>query len=157
MSAVSLTPPSIRSAGYLAILIGTVGTFAGLSGASTFIPFRVSDHLTLAEAETLTAISAVAAIVSVWNLTSGWGLLVRRGWAGTSAVASTLTTIGVVAVFALLMPSSSPSPVPGGAGVWVLFSVVAVACSLELLVLYLGRGGWQAEPTKDRISLRRST
>lgn len=74
---------SIRFAGILAILYGVLGVFAGLSGAATFISYRIPNGHTLEVAEVLTAIAAVGAVISLGGVVSGGWLL--RGRAGPGA------------------------------------------------------------------------
>ena len=127
-----------RLGGYLAVLIGGVGAFAGLSGALTFLPFRVRDGLSLSEAQALTAISAIASVLSVAGAVAGWYLIDGRARARAVCLGVAGACVVAVAAFAALMPASSPSPVPGGPGPLVMLAVVALAYGVEALLLLVG-------------------
>lgn len=133
------SPRSVRVAGYLAILYGLLGGFAGVSGAATFIPYRVQNNQTLETAAVVTAISAVGAMISVFGIFSGWWLLHGKdlAWRANAGVAA--GCVAAVAAFAVATPPSTPSPVPGGPSAYVFLAVVAVAYGLEVLLLLFGR------------------
>ncbi len=104
---------SIRFAGVLAILFGLLGAFAGLSGAATFIPYRVPNGHTLDVAEVLTAIAAAGAAVSMVGVVSGWWLLRGRGWAWRVNVVAAVGCVAAVAALAVAMPHPRPLPSRG--------------------------------------------
>ena len=131
---------SIRVAAYLAILYGFLGVFAGLSGAATFIPYRVQNVQTLEVAEILTAIAAVGAVVSMVGIVSGWWLLRGKDQAWRVNLGVAAGCVATVAAFAMVTPPSTPSPVPGGPSAYVFLAVVASAYCLEVLLLVLGHG-----------------
>lgn len=137
----------IRVAGGLAILYGVLGVFAGLSGAVTFIPYRVQNNQTFETAAVVTAISAIGAGISVVGLVSGWWLLrgKARAWRANLGVAA--GCVGAVAAFAVATPPSTPSPVPGGPSAYVFLVVVAAAYGVEMLFLLLGR-----KPSQGRMT-----
>lgn len=141
---------SIRVAGYLAILYGFVGVFAGVSGAATFIPYQIQNGHTLETAEVLTAISAIGAVISMIGAVSGWWLLQGndRAWRANLGVA--VGCVATVTAFAVVMPPSTPSPVPGGPSAYVFLAVVAAAYALEVLFLLLGR-----KPFRTRTAVAR--
>ena len=124
-----------RISGYLAILFGVVGAFAGVSGAATFIPYRGPDALSLETAMLLTAISAIGAAVSILAVAAGVALLRSHRWARRAALGFAVSAVAVVGMFALSMPSTSPSPVPGGPGPFVFLAVVAAAYGLVIVLL----------------------
>lgn len=130
---------SIRVAGYLAILYGLVGVFAGLSGAATFIPYRIQNNQTLETAEVVTAISAIGAVISIIGLVSGWWLLRGKDSAMRLSLSVAVGCVATVAAFAAVTPPSTPSPVPGGPSAYVFLAAVAAAYGLEVLLLLLGR------------------
>lgn len=129
----------IRIAGYLAMLYGFVGAFAGISGTATFIPYRIQNMQTLETAEVVTAISALGAILSVLGLVSGWQLLRGKGWAWRGNLCAASGCVATVAAFAVVTPPSTPSPVPGGPSAYVFLAAVAAAYGLEVVFLLLGR------------------
>ncbi len=129
----------IRIGGFLAILYGGLGVFAGLSGAGTYIPFQVQNRQTFETAAILTAISAVGAAISVTGVLAGWWLLRGKDSAWRTNLAVALGCVATVAVFAAVMPASTPSPVPGGVPATGFLAVVAAAYGLEILILFLGR------------------
>jgi len=141
-------PSSIRFGAYLAILFGAVGVFAGLSGAATYLPYRIPDALTLQTAEILTAIAAFGAFTSALVIVSGWGLLRAKDWAWGPNLAAAVGCIVTVCVLAAAMPASSPSPVPGGIGVIWLVPVVTLVYALEVLLLLIGRWSQRAHPVR---------
>lgn len=138
---------SIRVAGYLAILYGFLGVFAGLSGAATFIPYRIQNGHTLETAELLTAIAAIGAVVSMVGIVSGWGLLRGRGWAWRANLGVAAGCVLTVAALAVVMPAPTPSPAPGAVSAFGFLAVVAAAYGLEALLLLLGRGPFLARTT----------
>lgn len=121
------------------MLYGCLGVFAGLSGAGTFIPYQVQNRQTFETAAALTAISAVGAAISLIGVLSGWWLLRGRDSAWRTSLAAAVGCVATVAVFAAVMPASTPSPVPGGVPATGFLAVVAVAYGLEVLILLLGR------------------
>ncbi len=129
----------VRVAGYLAILYGLLGAFAGVSGAATFIPYRVQNNQTFETAVVVTAISAIGALISIVGLVSGWWLLhgTERAWRANGGVA--IGCVATVAAFAVATPPTTPSPVPGGPSAYVFLAVVTAAYGLEVLLLLLGR------------------
>ncbi len=129
----------VRIAGYLAILYGMLGGFAGASGAATFIPYRVQNNQTLETAVVVTAISAIGALISILGIVSGWWLLHGRDRAWRPNVGVAAGCVAAVAAFAVATPPTTPSPVPGGPSAYVFLAVVAVAYGLEVLLLLLGR------------------
>lgn len=129
----------IRVAGYLALVYGFLGVFAGLSGAGTFIPYRVQNGHTFDVAAILTAIAAIGAVLSMVGLVAGWWLPRGKAWAWRANLAVAIGCVATVAVFAAVMPPSTPSPVPGGVSATGFFAVVAVAYGLEVLFLLLAR------------------
>ena len=135
---------SIRAAGYLASLYGLLGVFAGISGAATFIPYRVQNNQTLETAELVTAISAIGAVISLIGVMTGWWLLRRKDRAWRVNLGVALGCVTTVAAFAVATPASTPSPVPGGPSAYVFLAVVAAAYGLEILLLVLGRGPHRA-------------
>ncbi len=140
----------IRVAGYLAILYGLLGGFAGASGVATFIPYRVQNNQTLETAAVVTVISAIGALISVLGIVSGWWLLHgrERAWQASAGVAA--GCVAAVAAFAVATPPTTPSPVPGGPSAYVFLAVVAVAYGLEVLLLVLGRGPQRSETVVAR-------
>lgn len=130
---------TIRGAGYLAILYGFVGVFAGISGAGTFIPYRVQNVQTLETATVLTVISAIGAALSLIGVVSGWWLLHGRDSARRWGLGVAIGCVATVAAFAAVMPASTPSPVPGGVPATGFLAVVVAAYGLEALLLLLGR------------------
>ena len=147
-------PRSLRIAAYLAILFGFLGAFAGLSGAATYVPYRVSDGLTIPTAQLLTAISAVGAVVSALGMYAGWALLRARTRARELCLGVAVGCVATVAALATAMPAASPSPVPGGAGVGVLLFVVSVAYGLEALLLIFGRRAHDARAARGSLRPR---
>ncbi len=135
---------SIRVAGYLAVLYGLLGVFAGVSGAVTFIPFRLQNDQTLETAEVVTVISAIGAVLSMVGVVSGWRLLQGRGSARRANLAVALGCVATVAAFAVATPLSTPSPVPGGPSAYVFLALVAVAYVVEILLLLVGRRAYRA-------------
>ncbi len=138
---------SIRVAGSLAILYGLLGVFAGVSGAATFIPYRLENHQTLETAVVVTAVSAIGAVLSMVGIVSGWRLLQGRAWARRANLGVALGCVATVAAFAVATPPSTPSPVPGGPSADVFLAVVAAAYGLEILLLLLRRRPERAETT----------
>ncbi len=130
---------SIRVAGYLAILYGLLGVVAGLSGAATFIPYRVQNNQTLETAEIVTVISAIGAVVSTVGIVSGLWLLRGKDWAWRASLGVAVGCVATVAAFALATPPSTPSPVPGGPSAFVFLAVTAAGYGLEIALLLLGR------------------
>ena len=128
-----------RVAGFLAILYGGLGVFAGLSGAATFIPYRIANGHTLEIAEVLTVIAAIGAIISLAGVVSGWWLLRRKGWAWRANLSVAVGCVAAVAALAVVMPPSTPSPVPGGVSAFGFLAVVAAAYGLEVLLVLLSR------------------
>jgi hypothetical protein len=124
---------------FLAILLGGVGAFAGLSGAATFIPYRDADGLTFPIAATLTVISAIAAVLSILGIVSGWGLLRGQLWAPRATLGAALGCVAAVASFAAIKPPSSASPAPDGVGALGFFVVVATAYGVEVVLVLIGR------------------
>lgn len=139
---------TIRVAGYLAILYGLLGVFAGLSGAATFIPYRVQNNQTLETAEVVTVISAIGAVISMVGIVSGWWLLRGKDRAWRANLGVTVGCVATVAAFALVTPPSTPSPVPGGPSAYVFLAVVAAGYGLEVLLLFLGRGPYLARTVR---------
>lgn len=147
------------AAGTLAVLFGVVGAFAGTSGAVTFVPYHTQNHQSQVTAEVLAALSGVGAAVSVSGVVAGYGLLRAKEWAWSAAFVAAVGCVTTVAVFAAAMPSTTPSPVPGGPGVLVLLGVVAAAYGLESFFLLFNRrlrrvarserSGGRTEPTSS--------
>jgi hypothetical protein len=142
----NVSPSSAKPGACLAILLGALGAFAGLSGVATFVPYRVSDGLTLPLALAVTAVSAVGAAVSVFGIAAGWALLRGRAWARDAIFGAAVASVAVVAAFAALMPPSAPSPVPGGAGPLALLAAVAGSYALEVVVLALASPARRGRP-----------
>ncbi len=130
---------SIRLAGCLAILYGLLGTFAGLSGAATFVPYRIQNNQTLETAEAVTAIAAIGAVISLLGVVFGWRLLRGKDPVRLASLGVAIGCVATVAAFAIVTPPSTPSPVPGGPSAYVFLAVVAVAYGLEVLLLLRGR------------------
>jgi hypothetical protein len=131
-------PTRFRSASaLLAVLFGLVGTFAGTSGAATFIPFHEQNHQDLRTGEVLAVISAVGAVISFIGMFAGYRLMRGRPEARHLALTAAIGSIATVAIFALAMPPATPSPVPG-AGAFVLLALVVLAYGLELALLLAG-------------------
>lgn len=130
----------LRIAGYVAMLYGFLGVFAGISGAGTYIPYRVQNHQTLETATILTAVSAIGAVVSLIGVVSGWWLLRSKARAWRAALLVAAGCVATVAAFAAIMPASTPSPVPGEVPATGFLAVVAAAYGVEVLLLLLGRG-----------------
>ncbi len=128
-----------RIVGYVAMLYGFLGVFAGVSGAATYIPYRAQKNQSLETAAILTAVSAVGAAVSMIGVVSGWWLVRgrERAWRANLLVAA--GCVATVAAFAAVMPASTPSPVPGGVPATGFLAVVAAAYGAEALVVLLGR------------------
>jgi hypothetical protein len=128
-----------RLAGYLALLFGAVGLFAGISGAATFIPLRGADHLTMTSAIELTVVAAAGAAASAVGMLAGWGVLRARGWGLWASLAAALGILESVAALAAVMPSTASSPVPGGARPEVLLAATATAYGALILLLAFGQ------------------
>ena len=140
----------VRIAGYLALLFGFLGIFAGISGAATFIPYRAQNNQTLETAEIVTAISAIGATISTIGVGSGWFLLRGKVWARRANLCVAAGCVATVAAFAVATPPTTPSPVPGGPSAYVFLVVVAAAYGLETLLLLVGRKPHRTETLAAR-------
>lgn len=134
----SRPPVLLRLSGYLGLLFGAVGAFAGASGTGTYIPFREANQLSVESAALLTVISALGAVASILVLISGWGVIRSKSWAPRWNLLSAAGALASVAAFATVMPASSPSPVPGGPGAFVFLAVVSLAYALQVGLLLVG-------------------
>ena len=129
----------LRVAAFLAIVYGVFGAFCGISGAATFVPYQVQDELSLGQAILLSGIAGFGAAISVVGIASGVGWLRQKSWAFGVSLLVSIGSIATVIVFALAMPATSPSPVPGGVGIVAFIPIVAVAYGAEMLLILVGR------------------